>query len=67
MWTLTENKERLQPFTESKDSRDIYQNELDKTCFQKDIPYGGFSDFPRRTAPVKVLHDKAFNIAKSRK
>ena len=67
LWTLTENKERLQPFTESKDSRDIYQNELDKTCFQNNMPYGGFPDFPRRTAPDNVSHDKAFNIAKSRK
>ena len=38
-WLKTE---RLQPFTESKDSRYIYQSELDKTCFQNDMPYGGF-------------------------
>ena len=31
------------------------------------MPYGGFQDFPRRTATDKVLHDKAFNIAKSLK
>ena len=29
--------------------------------------YGGFKDFPRRTASDKVLHDKAFNIAKNPK
>ena len=27
--------------------------------------YGNFKDLPRRTASVKVLLDKAFNIAKN--
>ena len=41
------------------DSRYIYQNQLDKACFQHDIIYGGgFKDIPRRTAFDKVLHDK---------
>ena len=41
------------------DSRYIYQNQLDKACFQHDIIYGGGSkDIPRRTAFDKVLHDK---------
>ena len=40
------------------------QNILIKTCFQHDMAYGDFKDFPRRTAADRVLHDKAFNIAK---
>ena len=43
---------------------DIYQNELDKACFQHDMTYGEFKDLPRRTASDKVLSDKAINIAK---
>ena len=43
---------------------DIYQNELDKACFQHDMTYGDFKDLPRRTASDKVLSDKAINIAK---
>ena len=43
---------------------DIYQNELDKACFQHDKTYGDFKDLPRRTASDKVLSDKAINIAK---
>ena len=47
--------------------QDIYQNELDKGCFQHDMTYGDFKDLPRRAASDKVLRDKAFNIAKDEK
>ena len=53
---FTKNKE-IQKFKETGDSQYIYQKELDKACF-KDLP---------RTASNKVLHDKAFNIAKTPK
>ena len=42
----------------------IYQNKLDKACFQHGMPQGDFKDLSRRTASDKMLHDKAFNIAK---
>ena len=29
------------------------------------MAYGGFKDLPRRTASEKVLHDKAYNIARN--
>ena len=60
---FTKNKERIQiqKFKETGDSRYIYQNELDKSCFQHD------KDLPRKTASKKVLHDKAFNIVKNLK
>ena len=62
---FNKNKERIQKFEETGDSRYIYQNEMDKACFQHDMAYGDFKDLPRRTASVKVLRDKAFNIAKN--
>ena len=37
--TFTKNKERIQKFTETKDSRYIYQNELNKACFQHGMAY----------------------------
>ena len=40
---------------------------VDKACFQHDMTYGDFKDLPKRTAADKVLHDKAFNIAKNPK
>ena len=52
---------------ETGDSRYIYQNELDKACFQHNKAYGDFKDLHRRTAADKVLRDKAFNIAKNPK
>ena len=61
------NKERIQKFKETRDSRYIYQNELDKACFQYDMPYGDFKDLTRIIDSDKILRDKAFNIAKSPK
>ena len=34
---LTKNKERIQKFKETGDSRYIYKNELDKACFQRNM------------------------------
>ena len=61
---LLKNKERIEKFKETGDSRYIYRNEVDKTCFQHDMIYGDFKDLARRTASDKVLRDKAFKIAK---
>ena len=65
--TFTKNKERIQKFKETRDSRYIYQNELDKACFQHDMAYGDFKDLTRRTVSDKILRDKAFIIAKNPK
>ena len=64
---LQKNKERIRKFKETGDSRYIYQNELDKAGFQHDMAYGDFKDLTRRTTSDKILHDKAFNIAKNLK
>ena len=61
---FTKNKERIQKFKGVGDSRYIYQNELDKACFQ-DMAYRDFKDLNRRTALDKVLNDKTFNIVKN--
>ena len=39
---FTKNKERIQKFKETGDSRYIYKNGLDKACFQHDMAYGDF-------------------------
>ena len=64
---FTKNKERIQSFKETGGWRCLYQKELDKVCFQHDIAYGDFKDLPRRTASVKVLRDKEFNITDGHK
>ena len=64
---FTKNKERIQKFKETEDTKYIYRNELDKACFQQDMAYGDFEDLAKRTASDKVLRDEAFDIAKNRK
>ena len=41
---FTKKKERIKKFKETGDSRYIYQNEFDKSCFQHDVAYGDFKD-----------------------
>ena len=65
--TFTKNKERIQKVKEIGDSRYIYQNELDKSCFQHGMAYGDFKNLTRRTASYKIWLDKTFNIAKNPK
>ena len=60
---FTKKKERIQKFKGTGDSRYIYQNELDKACFQHGMAYRDFKDLTRGTASDKILCDKVFNIA----
>ena len=59
---FTKNKDRIQKLKETGDSRHIYQNELDKSCFQHDMTYGHFKNLTRRTPSVKILCGEASNI-----
>ena len=65
--SYTKNKITIQKFKETGDSRYLYQNELNKSCFQHDMTYGDFKGLTRRTASAKILRDKAFNVAKNPK
>ena len=61
--SFTKNKERIRKFKETRDSRYIYQNKLDKVCFQNDMAYGDFKKLTRGTVSDKVLRDIVFDIA----
>ena len=37
---FTKNKQKIQKFMETGDTKYIYRNELDKACFQHDMAYG---------------------------
>ena len=50
---FTKNKERTQNFKQTRDSRYIYQKEVDKAFFQHDIISRDFKDLTRRTASDK--------------
>ena len=45
---FTKNKQSIQKFKETGDSRYTYQDKLDKVCFQHDMAYGDFKDLTRR-------------------
>ena len=52
---LQKTQKKYKKFKETGESRYIYQNELDKTCFQHDMAYGNFKDLTRRIGSDKIL------------
>ena len=62
---FTESKERIQKFKEIGDSQYIYQNKLDKACFQHEMAYGDFKVLTRRTASDKICMIKHLILLKS--
>ena len=46
---FNKNKEQIQKFKETGDTKYIYKTKLDKACFQHDMSYGDFKDLKRRT------------------
>ena len=61
---LPGNNEKLQ---RNGDSQYIYQNELDKACFQHDRAFGDYKNFTIKTVSDKILCNEAFNVAKNHK
>ena len=64
---FTKNKQRIQKFMQTGDTKYIYRNELDKACFQDDMAYEDVKDLKRRTQSDKVLKHKAFPTASNPK
>ena len=60
---FTRHKERIKEFKRTGDTRYIYRNELDKTCFQHNSAYADHKYLINRTETDKVLRDKAHDIA----
>ena len=63
--TFSEKQEKIQQFKQTQDSRNIYQNQLDKTCFQHNMTYKNLKCLHRNKASDKALRDKAFDIAEN--
>ena len=49
-------------YKQKKNSSFIYQNDLDRACFQHDTVYGKYKDLTKRTESDKVLKDKGFSF-----
>ena len=56
------NKEMIQNFMQTRDTRYNYQNELDKACFQHDMAYVSYKDFVKRTESDKVWMIKRWKL-----
>ena len=60
---FTKIKERIEKFSETGDLKYMYQNKLDKACFQHRMAYGDFKDIPRRAASFfNALHSNKFLV-----
>ena len=51
---FTKDKEEIQKLKETGHTNHIYENELDKACFQHDMANGDFKDLARRTASESI-------------
>ena len=61
---IIHKKQRIQKFKEEGDSRYIYKNESDKSCFQHDMAYADFKYLAKRTALDNVLKIKHLILLK---
>ena len=52
---FTRHKKRIKKFKQTGDTRYIYRNELDKTCFQHDSAYADNKGLINRTKSDNVL------------
>ena len=60
---FTKNKEGIEKFMQTGNTKLIYENETDKACFQHDLAYGKSKDLVKRPQSDKVLKNKAFKSA----
>ena len=63
----TKNKEKIETFMQTGNINFIYENELDKACFQHDVAYGKSKDLAKKTQSDKVFKVKAFKISSNPK
>ena len=59
---FTKNKVTIEKFMRTGNTNFIYENELDKACFQHDMAYGKTKDLVIRTQSDKVLKDKQLKL-----
>ena len=64
---FTKHTQRIQDFLNTGKLSYIYENDLDKACFQHDMTYNKFKDLEKRTQSDIVLKNKAFKIASNPK
>ena len=58
---FTRDKERIEKFMQTGNTKFIYRNELDKACFHHDMAYGKSKDLAKRTESDKVASDPKYD------
>ena len=64
---FTRHKERIKEFKRTDDTRVLYRNELDKTCFNRDAAYAKYKDVENRLISNQKLRNSANDIASNPK
>ena len=64
---FTRQKERIKEFKRTGDTRLLYRNELDKTCFKHDAAYTKYKDVENRLISDQKLKHSAYDIASNPK
>ena len=64
---FTKHTQRIQDFLNTGKLSHIYENDLDKACFQHNMAYDKFKDLEKRTQSDIVLKNKALKIASNPK
>ena len=61
------NKERIQKFRQTGNTNHIFKNDLEKACFQHDLPHGKYKNLTEITQSHNVLREKSFEIVSNSK
>ena len=62
--SLKIKKEQKNIQKQTRDSRYIYHNKLDESCFKHDMAYGDFKDLNRRIFADKLLSERVLILLK---
>ena len=62
---FTNQRERIQKFRETENSKHLYINELDKACFDHDAGYSNCKELAKKTISDMILKDRAYQIARN--
>ena len=61
------NKERIQKFRQTGNTNYIVKNDIEKACFQHDLPHGKYKNLTEITQSHNVLREKSFEIVSNSK
>ena len=64
---FTKHRQRIKEFRETSNLKHLYMNEPEKACFAHDFAYSDSKDLAKRAISIKILKDKAYEIARNPK